>query len=110
MTVQSHNAREIDVADADKSANAPSAMTRFREAIGHEAVPLEASEGDLTGWAFGRLSQKILENQVASALAVRNMTLGAFEKVHFTPICDLEYMDGMKMRTFVGIFSSALAI
>ena len=106
VTVQSQNAREIDLTEADKTADAPSAMVRFREAIGQEAVPSEASEEDLTGWAFGRLSQKILEDQITSVLAVRNMTLGQFERMQFIPICDVEYMDGMKMRTFVGIFSS----
>ena len=81
-------------------------MVRFRGTIGPDAVPPEASQEDLYGSAFGRLSQRILLDQIGSALSVRNATLGLYDQVKFTLICDIEYRDGMLMKTFVGIFAT----
>lgn len=103
LTVQSHRAKQLNEAEAEEGG--PSALVRFREALGPDAVPADTSEEDLQGWALGRLSQRMFEAQIESALAIRNMSLGTYDRFIYTPICDIEYMDGAKMKTTVGIFA-----
>jgi hypothetical protein len=48
----------------------------------------------------------MFEEMIEAALATRNMSLGQYDRIRYTPICDIEYMDGAKMKTIVGIFAT----
>ena len=47
----------------------------------------------------------MLRSELEASLAVRNSGPGAV-LMRFRPICDIEYEDGAKMRTIVGVFVS----
>jgi hypothetical protein len=103
VSVQCHHAAEI--AQAAEEPEGPNAFTRFRENFGRELVPSKASEEDLSGWPFGALSRTMIAAQIEAALAVRNLGVSAGNVVRFIPICDINYEDGAKMTTTVGILA-----
>ncbi|WP_341774935.1 O-methyltransferase [Burkholderia gladioli] len=81
----------------------PSAIERFAQTFGRERTPPDVKEMQLYGWKYGALSRSMLFREVESALSVRNAQAGAL-KMNFRPICEIEYEDGAKMTTVVGIF------
>jgi hypothetical protein len=91
------------VDEAENEERGPNAMTRFRELFHPDRVPKDTFESDLAGWPFGKVSRIMLENEIHSALATRNSELYGSNVVRFKKICDLEYEDGAKMTTVVGI-------
>ena len=105
ISVPCKRAHEIEVAEADSTG--PSAMDRFRDVFGRERVHSAVSEAQLEGWPFGKLSRKILKAEIRAALAVRNGTAVREDILSFKPICDIEYDDGTKMTTVVGIVAAA---
>ncbi|RYZ79171.1 MAG: hypothetical protein EOP06_27695 [Proteobacteria bacterium] len=80
----------------------PSALDRFIGLFGREKVPLGTLPDDLYSWRFGKLSRQMLETEIEAELARRNST--DVDDMRFTKICDIEYEDGAKMTTIVGIF------
>jgi hypothetical protein len=105
VTVQCHQACEI--AQAREELDGPTAIVRFKNHLGANIVPQSASEDDLYGWPLGVLSRKIFADQIEATLATRNLGSTPEKLVRFHPICEIEYLDGAKMTTFVGIFFAA---
>jgi hypothetical protein len=105
ISVQCQQAQELQ--DAEEDPSGPSAMARFRDQFGRELIPQEASEEDLSGWPLGALSRSVISAQIQSSLSVRNLGAGKFDIVSFIPICEIEYQDGARMTTLVGIFAAA---
>jgi hypothetical protein len=102
VSVQCQQAKEVD--DAQDDPAGPLAFDRFRDQFGRESIPQDAAEEDLFGWPLGKLSRRMIETKIQSTLAVRNIGIGQFNTVSFLPICEIEYKDGAKMTTTVGIF------
>jgi len=102
VTVQCHRSPVVD--EAESEGHGPNAMIRFRELFHPDRIPQDTSESDLMGWPFGKVSRTMLENEINSALATRNGQLHERKMMLFKKICDLEYEDGAKMTTVVGIF------
>jgi hypothetical protein len=75
---------------------------RFVTVFRRDRVPLDASEEDLYGWRYGALCRGILNRELESELAARNAD--ATTAMTFKPICEIEYEDGAKMTTVVGVF------
>lgn len=103
VTVQCHRSPDID--DAQQDEYGPPAVVRFVDRIGADAVPDGTGEDDLMGWPFGALSRKIFADKIQATLAVRNLRATAGKSFLYMPICEIEYLDGAKMTTFVGILS-----
>jgi len=104
ISVPCKRAAEIQSAHDDGT---PSAIDRFRDVFGPERVRSSVTELDLEGWPFGILSRAMLKMEIRAALAVRNATATRNERLTFKPICNLEYNDGTKMTTLVGVITSA---
>ncbi len=104
ISVQCHQAKEVQEAASDNSG--PSAIALFRDRFGRELVPAEVAEMDLYSWKFATLSRRMFFSQIDKMLAARNTSLGTFDKLQFHPICEIEYKDGAKMTTLVGIVTS----
>lgn len=82
----------------------PSSLDRFRTQFGSERVAQDIEEDDLVSWRFGALSRTLLLNEIESALATRNGGVAERDRIRFQPVCDINYSDGAKMTTLVGIF------
>jgi hypothetical protein len=104
VSVPCHAAREIDA--AEEEAHGPSSIERFQQTFGRERLSQDVSEIDLQGWPFAALSRRILFSEIEQSLAVRNALIPDPEKMSFRTICEIEYEDGVKMTTVVGIFTS----
>ncbi len=103
VTVQSHCAPDA-AATADDGG--PSAIERFRDRFGRERVPEGVFDEDLFGWRFATLSRRMLIAEIEATLATRN-AVPDIEQMSFRPICEIEYEDGAKMTTIVGMFVAA---
>lgn len=103
VSVQCTKAPQIAESEQDKSPSAPSALDRFITAFGRERVSQDTHEEQLYGWQFGTLSRTILLQEIQSELGSRNSNETA-AAMHFHQICEIEYEDGAKMTTIVGIF------
>ncbi|VWM12271.1 O-methyltransferase [Burkholderia lata] len=91
------------VAEAERDGAPPSAVERFRQAFGRERVAQGVTERQLLNWHYGALSREMLYDEIRAALAIRNSGEGA-RTMNFRSICNIEYEDGAKMTTIVGIF------
>jgi hypothetical protein len=97
-----HRAKELDdVKSADEGVEA---IELFRDRYGRERVSDEVSEDDLYGWPFAKLGRKLFSAEIESSLATRNIEIDQPDVVSFHRICEIEYQDGAKMTTLVGIF------
>lgn len=105
ISVPCQRAKEVE--DWENDSDGPSALERFETEFGRERVDQSVSDLDLIGWPFGALSRKIIRAEIEAALAVRNNGVSAKDIFSFKPICGIEYDDGTKMMTVVGIFSAA---
>lgn len=104
VSVQCSRAPQVAEAEQDNTAGAPEALQRFVGLFGRERVPVSAVGLDLYGWRFGALSRAMLLQEIEAELATRNAE--AKSDIFFRPICEIEYEDGAKMTTVVGIFCS----
>lgn len=102
VSVPCQKAREVDTAEGEPKG--PSAIERFRTEFGRERVGQAVSELDLYGWPFGALTRSIIQAEIEAALAVRNGERMPADAFLFRPVCEIEYDDGTKMTTTVGIF------
>jgi hypothetical protein len=100
VSVQCSTAPQVAAA---REQSPPTAVERFTQLFGRERTPPDLREMQLYGWQYGQLSRSMLYREVESALSVRNAQTGV-RKMNFRPICDIEYEDGAKMTTIVGIF------
>lgn len=79
-------------------------VANFIANFGKDRVPQGIDEMNLTGWDYGQLGARMLEQELKAVLASRNARLPDDEKLDFIKICSFEYEDGTKMHTLVGIF------
>ncbi|CAJ0809499.1 hypothetical protein LMG19083_04948 [Ralstonia psammae] len=100
VSVQCSTAPQIAAARDEGGATA---VERFTQVFGRERTPPDLKELQLYGWQYGQLSRSMLYREVESALSIRNAQAGA-RKMNFRSICEIEYEDGAKMTTIVGIF------
>lgn len=103
VSVQCTRAPQLAQSDQDKSPGAPTALDRFSNAFGRDRVPQETTAEQLYGWPFGALSRTLLFQEIQAEIGVRNSS-GTETEMHFHPICEIEYEDGAKMTTIVGVF------
>ncbi len=99
--------RAQEVADAQDDPNGPSALERFSSTFGRARVSPTVTEIELEGWPFGKLTRQMVKLEVDTHLATRNARVTADNKLKFRPICELEYDDGTKMVTIVGLICRA---
>jgi hypothetical protein len=85
---------------------APTDIDNFTAVFGRERIALGTRSDQLFGWPFGVLSRSMLQQEIMAELAVRNAASNG-SKIDFKTICEIEYEDGAKMTTLVGIFYSA---
>lgn len=81
----------------------PTSLDKFTAAFGRDRIPPGTKSEQLYGWPFGELSREILLQEIMAELATRNAGNTA-SQIKFRTICNIEYEDGAKMTTFVGIF------
>lgn len=105
VSVQCHQAREIEA--AKKEAGGPSPIERFRNEFGRARVAPDVFEEQLMGWPFGAVCRGIIVSEIEAALVARNGDLQGADVLSFRPICEIEYEDGAKMTTIVGILAAA---
>jgi len=103
VSVQCTRAPQHAQSEQDRSPGGPTALDRFVDLFGRERVPPETAAEQLYGWQFGTLSRAMLFQEIEAELATRNCTSPEPE-MHFQPICEIEYEDGAKMTTIIGIF------
>lgn len=103
VSVQCMRAPQVTEAELDCGEGAPSALERFIGTFGRERIPQATKEEQLYGWPFGALSRTTILQEIDAELAARYSD-GKHEEVLFRPICEIEYEDGAKMTTIVGIF------
>lgn len=101
VSVQCETALEVEEA---RLAGETTAIERFRTRFGRERVASEVWDDDLMGWQFAKLSRELLVAEINEALAVRNIGIDLRDKIAFRSICDIQYSDGAKMTTLVGMF------
>lgn len=102
LSFQCERARELQQEDGDQTP-----FERFSTAFGKERLPPDTDETDLLGWRFGALGHKILVDEIESVVTTRNAALADDDKIRFQEICAIEYSDGAKMFTIVGVFVAA---
>ncbi|MBR1226897.1 hypothetical protein JQ600_18370 [Bradyrhizobium sp. AUGA SZCCT0176] len=96
-----HRASEIAEANGTDELDA---VDLFRDRFGRERVPEDVGEDDLYGWPFASLGRRLILTEIEAALALRNIEAEPADVVSFHRICEIEYKDGARMTTLVGIF------
>lgn len=99
-----HNAAEL--AEAKSAEEDVSALDLFINRFGRDRVPTDVFEDDLHGWPYAKLGRSMFYSELQSALAVRNSGDSAEDVISFERICEIEYSDGAKMTTLIGVFCS----
>lgn len=105
ISVQCSKAPQVAEAEQDSSPDAPNAVARFVAAFGADRISTRLRGEDLYNWKYGKLCRDLMKQEIESELAARNSGHARAE-MEFHPICDLEYEDGAKMVTIVGLFHS----
>jgi hypothetical protein len=105
VSVQCTKANEAQFS-VSSIAEKTSDIETFTSVFGRERIEQDTKSDQLFGWPFGALSRVMLLQEVRSELAVRN-SANEGPAVDFHTICDIEYEDGAKMTTIVGVFVSA---
>jgi hypothetical protein len=105
VSIQCSTSPQVAETKADSQSQHPNALDRFINLFGRERVPQDTVEKDLYGWRLGRLSRNILLQEIEAGLAARNSSSHE-NQMKFKQICEVEYEDGAKMTTLVGIFYS----
>ncbi|MGB3624396.1 MAG: O-methyltransferase [Henriciella sp.] len=96
-TTNCDNAPELQEDDSDLSAD-----DQFRAKFGAERIPEKFSELDLYGWRYGALSRQMIMQEIEEALIIRNA--GSDNKLKYESVAAIEYTDGAKMSTEIGVF------
>src|SRR5450830_329222 len=102
ISVQCSQAQEIASASQDTTPNAPSAVDRFKTNFGPTRIT-KLTEGQLYGWNYGQLSATLIKQEIETEIASRNSG-NTSPEILFHKICDIQYEDGAKMTTVVGVF------
>ena len=73
--------------------------------VSPERIPMDVTaDAHLGGWNLAKVSRRIINAAIESALADRNAPLGESEKIRFRQLFNFHYADGPKMLTVGGIF------
>lgn len=99
LSVQCNQADEVGEAQTDPTGL--SALARFTQRFGRERVAEGTQEEDLYSWNFGTLIRDMIRNEIDSGLSVRNAMGTDF--FQFKPIASIDYQDGAKMTTIIGV-------
>lgn len=76
--------------------------------VSPERIPVHVTaEAHLAGWNLAKVSRRIINAAIESALADRNAPLGEAEKIRFRQLFNFHYADGPKMLTVGGVFYRA---
>ncbi|MDO9413646.1 MAG: hypothetical protein Q7T81_13835 [Pseudolabrys sp.] len=102
ISFQCQKAKELNESAADEG----DPLNLFKDRFGRERVSDLVEEQDLHGWPFGKLGRQMLLREIDEAVAKRNVEADDADKVKFLKICEIEYQDGAKMTTIVGMFIS----
>lgn len=105
ISVQCSKAPQAAQAESDQEENAPTALQRFITAFGRERVGPEVTEEDLLSWQYGTLSRNLVLHEIEATLSRRNSAGG--DEMLFRSVSEIEYQDGAKMTTLVGVFYKA---
>lgn len=105
VSVQCSQAPQVSEAAQDSGESAPGALQRFVDKFGRERMPSDLADDDLFSWRFGALSRRMMHDELRSVLTQRNAA--SSDDMRFLPICEIEYEDGAKMTTIVGMFCSS---
>lgn len=97
----------VEVSEARDAEEGVSALDLFINRFGRDRVPSDIFEDDLHGWPFAKLGRSMICSEIQAALATKNNGVPAEDVISFERICDIEYRDGAKMTTLVGMFCSA---
>jgi hypothetical protein len=80
-------------------------LNRLKIKAGPERIPMGVTaDAHLGGWKLAKVSRRIINAEIASALADRNAPLGEAERIQFRQLFNFHYADGPKMLTVGGIF------
>lgn len=106
VTVRCSSSRETDQyrserADGDLS-DSKSPSERFRDTFSDFKIEDSIIDADLEGYVFGRLSLKLIDDQIQDVLSKRKATPGGL--IERLPVCSFEYSDGTQMTTAVMLF------
>jgi Putative O-methyltransferase len=97
----------VEVSEAENAGEGVSALDLFVNRFGRDRVSNDVFEDDLHGWPFANLGRSMIYSEMQAALAIKNTGASAENVISFERVCGIEYRDGAKMTTLVGIFCSA---
>jgi hypothetical protein len=104
-------ARSWSVLIATVNAHPPEIGSRLKQLtsnVSSERVPVDVTtDADLGGWRLAKVSRRIINAAIETALADRNGPLGDSDKIRFRQLFNFHYADGPKMLTVGGIFYRA---
>ncbi|WP_292096634.1 O-methyltransferase, partial [Mesorhizobium sp.] len=90
--------------DGEETVRAAGSIQDLRDNFGAGAVPAQALDSDLKGWATAKLVRRMIKSAILDALAVRNAGRPNDQKIEFEQFAAFEYADGAKMTTVCGVF------
>lgn len=99
--------REEYKAETGEEYKAGAYRLRKLNALVGDKVPLGVRGGDLRGRGLASVSKKIIDNQIAAQLVVRNALLPADDKIIYKQLFNFHYRDGALMITIGGLFFRA---
>jgi hypothetical protein len=90
--------------DGEEITREVTSIQELRDAYGPGAVPAEAQDTDLGGWALAKLVRQMVGLAIEAALGTRNVGRPDLQKMIFKQFCAFEYADGARMTTICGVF------
>ncbi len=78
-------------------------LKNLKNKVGSDKVPIDIEDKSLRVWGTAIASQRILSNEIAQSLSIRNGLLSMEDKLHFFHLFNFHYKDGAKMLTMGGI-------
>ena len=76
----------------------------FKTVFGPERTPVDLSPKDFVGWNMAATCRRAVQSEIEDALRVVNLVRHDQQTLQFLPIMAIEYADGAKMTTIVGVF------
>lgn len=80
-------------------------VDEFRSVFGAARTPTEMTPKDLVGWNMAAVCRKAVLTEIEGALSAVNASRPERQRIQFHQIMALEYADGAKMTTVVGVFA-----
>jgi hypothetical protein len=104
VSIQCQNAPTMTVDEADDEKRPVETAEEFKNLFGPKRTPAELSSKDLVGWRIASTYRTMVLSEIDDALKVVNLTRHEQQKLQFLPVMAIEYADGAKMTTVVGVF------